>query len=72
MIVSIEMNKQEKKLAEAYAQHIGMSLSDAIKITFFEKIEEQYEVALADMALGEYEKDHKTYTHEQIKKLFKI
>ena len=68
MVISIRMNEEEKKLADSYARLSGMSLSEAIKRAYFEKIEEEYDVALADVALKEYEKDPTTYTLDQIKK----
>ena len=69
MVISIRMTEEEKQLADAYAKLNGVSLSEAIKRAYFEKIEEEYDITLADSALREYEKDHKTYTHEEIKKL---
>ena len=68
MVISIRMTEEEKRLAEAYAKLNGMSLSEAIKRTFFDKIEEEYDVAMADAALREYEKNPKTYSLEELKK----
>lgn len=69
MVVSIRMTEEEKALADAYAKLNGVSLSEAIKRAYFEKIEEEYDIALADMALREYDKDHKSFSHEEVKKL---
>ena len=69
MVVSIRMTAEEKKLADAYAKINGLSLSEAIKRAYFEKIEDEYDIALADEALREYEKNPKTYTHDEIKKM---
>ena len=69
MVISIRMTEEEKQLADAYAKLNGVSLSEAIKRAFFEEIEEEYDIALADSALREYEKDYKTYTHEEVKKI---
>ena len=68
MVVSIRMTYEEKRLADAYAQLNGVSLSEAIKRAYFEKIEEEYDVALADAALKEYEKNPKTYSIEELMK----
>ena len=43
MIVSIRMTQEEKELANAYAKLSGVSLSEAIKRAFFDKIEEEYD-----------------------------
>lgn len=69
MVVSIRMTNEEKELANAYAKLNGVSLSEAIKRAYFEKIEEEYDIALADAALREFEKDPTTYTHEEVKKM---
>ena len=57
-----------EEIAEEYARHIGMSLSEAMKRIYFEKIEEEYDIALADAAMREYEKNPKTYTLEELMK----
>ena len=69
MVISIRMTEEEKELANAYAKLNGVSLSEAIKRAYFEKIEDEYDIALADAALRDYEKDHKTYSHDEIKKM---
>jgi len=69
MVVSIRMTEEEKQLGVAYAKLNGTSLSEAMKRAYFEKIEEEYDIALADTALREYEKNPKTYSHEEVKKI---
>ena len=66
MVISIRMTEEEKRLADAYAKLNGVSLSEAIKRAYFEKIEDEYDVALADAALREYEKNPKTYTLKEL------
>ena len=69
MTVKMHLSRQEKKLALDYAKRNGVSLSTAIKDAFFEKIEDEYDIAVADMALRQYEKDHISYSHEEVKNL---
>ena len=68
MVISIRMTDEEKQLADAYAKLNGVSLSEAIKRAYFEKIEEEYDIAVADAALREYEKNPKTYTLKELMK----
>lgn len=68
MVISIRMTEEEKQLADAYAKLNGASLSEAIKRAYFEKIEEEYDIALADAAMREHEKNPKTYTLEELMK----
>ena len=72
MVISIRMTEDEKRLAESYAKLHGMSLSEAIKRALFERIEDEYDIAVAEAALREYEKDPKTYTHEEIMKMLDL
>lgn len=69
MVVSIRMTEEERKLAEAYAKLNGVTLSESIKKAYFEKIEDDFDVALAKEALKEYEKNPKTYSLEEMKEL---
>lgn len=68
MVISIRMTDEEKRLANSYAKLSGLSLSEVIKKSFFERIEDEYDVALMDSALKEYENNPKTYTLEELKK----
>ena len=49
-----------------------MSLNKAIKKAFFEKIEDEYDIAITDAALREYEKNPKTYTLQELTKELNI
>ena len=69
MVISIRMSDEEKQLADAYAKLNGVSLSEAIKRAYFEKIEDEFDIAIADFALRDYEKNRKTYSHEELKKI---
>ena len=68
MVISIRMTDEEKQLANAYAKLNGVSLSEAIKRAYFEKIEDEFDIALADAVLREYEKNPKTYTLKELMK----
>ena len=67
MTVNIVLTKEEKEIAEKYAAEQNLSLEDSMN--FFEKIEEEYDIALADAALKEYEKDPTTFSHEEVKNI---
>jgi len=68
MTVSIRMTDEEKSLAQSFAKLHGMSLSKAIKEVFFNAIEEEYDIAVADKALEEHRKDNKTISLEELEK----
>ena len=54
MAFSIRLTDEERELAESYAKLHSFSLSEAFKKALFEKIEDEYDIALADEAYKEY------------------
>lgn len=59
MVLSIRLPEQEKNLATSYARLHSMSLSEAFKQALFDKIEEEYDVAVYEQAAKEYEESGK-------------
>ncbi len=59
MSFSIRLSEEEKKLASSYANMHSISLGEAFKQALFEKIEDEYDVKIADEAYEEYLKDGK-------------
>lgn len=59
MSFSIRLTEEEKKLADSYAKIHSLSLGEAFKRALFEKIEEEYDVAVASEAYAEYVKNGK-------------
>ena len=54
MSFSIRLTAEEKSLAESYAKLHSMSLGEAFKTALFEKIQEEYDTAVADTAHREH------------------
>ena len=59
MSFSIRLTDKEKALAESYAKLHAISLGEAFKQALFEKIEDEYDIALAEEAYAECLKDGK-------------
>jgi hypothetical protein len=55
MAFSIRLTDEEQKLAKAYAQIHSMSLGEAFKQALFERIEDEYDLVVAEEAYSEYE-----------------
>lgn len=68
MSFSIRLNPEEEKLFKSYADIHGCSLGEAFKNALLEKIEDEYDATVADMAYEEYLKDTVTYSMEEVKK----
>ena len=54
MTFSIRLTPEERILAESYAKLHAVSLGDAFKRALFERIEDEYDIAVADEAYNEY------------------
>lgn len=59
MAFSIRLTDEEKKLADSYAKIHSISLSEAFKKALFEKIEDEYDIAIAEESYNEYVKTGK-------------
>lgn len=69
MSFSIRLTTEEKSLAESYAKLHSMSVGEAFKKALFEKIEDEYDIAIANTAYDEYIRDGKK--SQPISKLWK-
>lgn len=54
MAFSIRLSDEEKALAYSYAEMHSMSVGEAFKSALFEKIEDEYDTAVADAAIDEF------------------
>ena len=59
MAFSIRLTDEEKQLADSYAKLHAMSVGEAFKQALFEKIEDEYDVAVAEEADQDYLKSGK-------------
>ena len=62
MSFSIRLNENERRLAESYAKVHAISIGDAFKRALFEKIEDEYDIAVAEDAYNEWVEDGKRST----------
>ena len=72
MSFSIRLTEEERQIADSYAKLHSVSVSEAFKRAFFEKIEDEYDIVLADAAYKEYQGDPTTYSIEEFKEMFKL
>lgn len=56
MSFSIRLSVEEKSLAESYAKLHSLSLGEAFKQALFERIEDEYDISVANDAYNEYVK----------------
>lgn len=59
MAISIRMTQEEQNLVASYARFHAISVSEAVRRAIFERIEDEYDIAVADEAYREYVADGK-------------
>jgi hypothetical protein len=69
MVFFIRLTEEEKRLADSYAKIHSLSLGEAFKRALFERIEDEYDLTVAEEAYHEYVKSG--YKSRPISELWK-
>jgi hypothetical protein len=67
MPVSVRFDAEEEKLVKSYCAIHGISMSDAIRRSILEKIEDEFDLAEAEEAIRKFEADPVTIPWERVK-----
>ena len=73
-VSSVRMSKEEEELIRGYCKLHNISISEAFKSALLEKIEDEYDIMLAEEALDDLKKNpnQKFYTQEEFDKMFNL
>ena len=69
MAISLRLSDEETTLIKKYAELNGLSVSELIRQSVLERIEDEYDLKAYDEALAEYLADPVTYTHAEVIKM---
>lgn len=69
MEISVRVSAEDKALFQKYAKMHGLSLSEFVRQTVLERIEDEYDLAVAEKALEEFRKDPVTYTMDEVEEM---
>lgn len=72
MAISLRLTDEETTLIKKYADLKKMTVSDLIRQTMLERIEDEYDLAVFRKALEEHEKNPTTYSHDETKKMLEL
>ena len=72
MAISVRLNIQDEKLFKSYAKTNNISLSELFRNAVFEKIEDEYDLAIYRESLEEYNKNPISYSHTEICRMLGI
>lgn len=68
MTISLRLSDADSILIRKYAEMNGMSVSDLIRQSVMERIEEEFDLRAFEKALAEYRADTATYTLDEVEK----
>ncbi len=72
MAISLRLTEEESILIKKYADFKKMSVSELIRQTILERIEDEYDLDAYEKAMEEYRQNPKTYSHEEVKKMLEL
>lgn len=68
MSISLRLNEEETIVLKKYAELKGVSVSEVIRQSVFERIEDEYDIKAYDKAMREYVKNPVTYSLNEMEK----
>ncbi len=68
MIISLRINEKDASLIKKYAKINNITVSELIRQSVIEKIEDEYDLNSFNKSYSEYENDKETYSLNDVKK----
>lgn len=68
MAISLRLNEADASLFKKYAALNGISVSELVRRSVIERIEDEYDIQAYEEAMQEFKADPKTYTLEEVEK----
>lgn len=68
MTISLRLNEADSMLFKKYAELHGISVSELLRRSVLEHIEEEYDLQAYEEALAEYKENPITYTLDEVEK----
>lgn len=69
MTLSLRLPEEDAKLIKQCAQFQGISVSDFIRRTVIESIEDEYDLKAFDAAMAKYKANPVTYSLEEVERM---
>lgn len=66
MTISLRLNTADSELVKAYAEMNGISVSELLRRSVMERIEDEFDLKAYEQAMAEYKKNPVTYTLEEV------
>lgn len=66
MTVSLRLNDNDSKLIKSYADMHGMTVSELMRESVLERIEDEYDLKAYEEAMAEYKANPVTYSFDEV------
>lgn len=66
MTISLRLNETDAELFKKYAEMHGITMSELIRQSVIERIEDEYDLKAYEKAMAEFKKNPITYSHEKV------
>lgn len=66
MTVSLRLNDADSMLIKKFAELNGMTVSELVRQSVLERIEDEYDLKAYEKAMAEYKKNPVTYSHAEV------
>ena len=68
MTISLRLNEADTKLLKSYAKMNGMTISELVRSSVIERIEDEYDLNLYKEAITEFNADPVTYSLDEVER----
>ena len=72
MTISLRLSDEDTALIKKYAELHNLSLSELIRQTLMERIENEFDLAAYEKAMDEYRENPVTYSHDEVRKMLEL
>ena len=72
MTISLRLSESDAMLIKKYAEINKMSVSDLIRQSVMERIENEYDLEMFDKAMAEYKANPVTYSLDEVEKELRL
>lgn len=72
MTISLRLSDEDTQLIKTYADMNGITVSELIRRSVLERIEDEFDLKAYNAAMEEYRKNPVTYTHEEVAKMLDL
>ena len=72
MTISVRLNEKDTLLIKKYAERKRVSVSELIRQTVLERIEDEYDLKTYEKAMEKYQANPVAYSHDEVRKLLEL